>query len=296
MGLVTADIARQRLESAGAEIHYLQAARDRKTILFRATYTPHENVLRSIPALFVTLCIEGGGRVWQKAGLQEIDCEVAPGDIAIVPPKSNGFGRYPEITVISMAIAVECLAESFGKDWPQKLKKSVVSQLFRDPLVEATMMDIGYTRAGLVSDSTLLHAAHMIIHQLLDRPFAGHAIEDEVVSSDAHPISKPVLHRIEQMLEQNLDQHVTVEAMADIANISRHHFSRRFKAATGQSPHQFALQRKLDHAASLLIEEEESSIISVAQRVGYGNPAQFARIFRKNFGLTPRSWRKSRSK
>jgi len=290
MKLASHDIVRERLESTGADVDYLQVSADGKVLIYRASYAPHESAIRSIPALFVTLCISGGGQVRQEAGLQELDCEVQTGDIGVVPPRSSGAGRWPEMSVITIGISVDCVADSFGNDWPKKLKKSVVSKLFRDPLVEATMMDIGYTRAGKVSDATLLHASHMIIHQLLDSPFGGPKISD-----DEHPLGPTVMTRVQDLLAANMDRHIAVEEMAEIAGISKHHFSRRFKATTGQAPLQYAIQRKLDHAAALLAEDESFSIISIAQRVGYSNPAQFARLFRRHFGLAPRHWRKNRT-
>jgi len=290
MKLASQDIVRSRLEGAGAEVEHLQVSQDGKVLIYRASYQQHESEIRSIPALFVTLCISGGGMVTQNAGLQELNCEVQTGDIGVIPPRSSGAGKWPEISVIAIGISVDCVAESFGADWPKKLKKSVISNLFRDPLVEATMMDIGYTRAGNVSDATLLHASHMIIHQLLDHPFEGQAAPDDV-----HPLNQVVVRKIGDLVDANMDRHITVNEMASIAGISRHHFSRRFKAATGQAPLQFAIQRKLDHAAKLLAEDDSFSVISIAQKVGYTNPAQFARVFRRHFGLAPRNWRRNQS-
>ena len=240
--------------------------------------------------MFVTLCISGGGKVRQKAGLQELNCDVGPGDIGVVPPRSSGAGQWPEMSVISIGISVDCVAESFGSDWPNKLKRSVVSKLFRDPLVEATMMDIGYTRAGEVSDATLVHASHMIIHQLLDSPFEGQAPSD-----DSNPLGPKVIAKVQDLLAVNIDRHIAVEEMAAVAGISKHHFSRRFKAAWASASSSLPHCRKLDHAANLLAEDESFSVISIAQKVGYSNPAQFARLFRRHFGLAPRHWRKNQT-
>ena len=287
MQLLPSEFVLARLKETGATVNHLHVTKDQNALVYQAEYQAHEDQIRSIPALFVILCLSGGGQIYQRTANQEIHGEIAPGDIGVLPPHSTGIGRWPQMNVISIGISIDSLIESFGLDWPTKVKPSVTSQLFRDPLVEATMTDIGYTRAGQTTDATLLHAAHMTAHQLLDRPFDG-----TVENSDIAPLGKLALREIETALTQNLERHMTVGEMADLVGVSQYHFSRRFKAATGQTPHQYAINRKLDHAVKLLEEDEKSNIISIAQKIGYENSGQFARVFRKRFGLTPGGWRK----
>lgn len=286
MGLVTPDVARSKLEAAGAEVHNVQATADLRVLIFRASYAGHHGPIQHLPALFVTLCMANGGRVQQLSNRQDLDCDFAPGQIGLMPPYSKGRGIWPEMTTITIGIAVESVADAFGWSWPDRLSRSVVSQVFRDPLVEATMMDIGYVRANNVSDATLLHAAHMIIHQLLDHPF-----EESNVPSDVHPLGQVAVAKVINLLTENMDRHLTVEEMADVVGMSRHHFSRRFKAATGKSPYQFALCHKLQCAADLLKQEHHFSVTEIAQNFGFDNPGQFTRQFIRLFGIAPRFWR-----
>jgi len=291
MQIVPDHVVEQRLIDMGAEAEHVRVTADKRVVVWRARMTAQRGPIRRVPVLFVHLCIEGGGHLCQKTGLSDLDTELRPGDLGIAPPNLRGSGHWPEMRVISIGIAVDSLVESFGADWPRKLKKSALTQTVRDPLVEATMMDIGYTRADEVSDATLLHAAHMIAHQLLDSPF------DEVETEPGTPaLPQKTVARVAEMLAENLDRHVSVDEMASHVGISRHHFSRRFKAATGETPHQFAIRGKLDHAAKLLSEEEDNSVISISHMLGYSNPAQFAKIFRRHFGLSPKNWRKRNSR
>ncbi|MEM7472583.1 MAG: AraC family transcriptional regulator [Pseudomonadota bacterium] len=284
--MITTEIAQARLQEMGAEVHSLKVTGDKKVLVFHATYPEHLGQIKSLPVLFVTMCVGGGGPMQQNTSLQFFESNIGPGDIGVVPPNAKGTGEWPEISVISIGIAVEAVAESFGDNWPTKLKKETFSKVFRDPLVESTLMNVGYSSASDMSDATIIHAAHMVTHQLLDQPF------DEVAKpTDVAALNTAGLSRVKTFLSENLDRHVTVEEMASVTGISRHHFSRRFKAATGQSPHQFSIQQKLNHAADLLAEEESASVISIAQMIGYSNPAQFSKLFRRQFGLTPRTWR-----
>lgn len=286
MGMISRDLALTKLQLAGADVEHLRLTQDEQIIVYRSKHDAHAGPIRRIPALFVIMCVSGGGAVSKTSDLQDIDADFGPGDIAVMPPNSKGRGEWPEATLITLGISVSCVAEAFGEQWPEKLKRNTFSRVFRDPLVEATMSDIGYARADSISDKTLLHAAHMIVHQLLDSPF-----DHEQSSEVASPLHAKTVSKLQEFLDKNLESHVTVEEMAESVNMSRFHFSRRFKAATGQSPHQFALLRKLDHAAKILDEEDDASVMSIAHRLGYSNPAQFSSVFKRRFGLPPRLWR-----
>lgn len=276
---------RAKLEEDGKDVHFLHVTQDRQALICDCTYPAYSDDIIPIPLMFLHLCLEGGGQMRVETNLQSVVGDVSPGDIGILAPNSKGSGTWPGMRVITFGMSVTTVRESFGDAWPTKLRPDVLSRLFRDPLVEATMVDLGHTRAGTISDAGLIHAAHMIAHQLLD------AAPSEEESTDVNPLGKLVLQRIDEMIETSLDRNVSVAHMAEIAGISRYHFSRRFKAATGQSPLQYALQKKLDHAANLLAQDEQFSVLSVAQTVGFNNPAHFSRAFRRQFGLAPRSWK-----
>lgn len=109
-----------------------------------------------------------------------------------------------------------------------------------------------------------------------------------------YPLSTNVVAKFEAFLQDNLDRHVSVEEMARYVRKSRHHSCRRLKAATSKSPYQFAIQGKLLFAFSAIKEEETTSILSIAQRLGYDSPSQFSKRFEKYFGFWQRLRRTKR--
>lgn len=72
--------------------------------------------------------------------------------------------------------------------------------------------------------------------------------------------------------------------------VSARTLSRRFKVATGLSIGDYALQRRLDEAQSLL-RRTNLSVTEVAFAVGLTDPSHFTRMFRKQLGLTPTRYR-----
>lgn len=286
MKLSRSDHIRAKLESAGMEVHFVYVTQDQQVMVSRVSHRAYSDVLLPLPALFVHLCIDGGGSVRHDTNLQKFDVEISPGAIGVVPPGSKGSGYWPEMTAISIAISAAAAKKSFGDTWHQRLKSNVMSQIFRDPLVEAVMMDIGFTRTGAISDAGLVHAAHMITHQLLDQKRDCRTEPRDVI-----PLSTASIDRLVTLLDDNIERQVSVPEMAALLGLSKHHFSRRFKAATGQSPIQFSIRRKLDHAAHLLEKEQSPNILKISQCVGFNNPSHFSRAFRQHFGLSPRHWK-----
>jgi AraC family transcriptional regulator len=75
--------------------------------------------------------------------------------------------------------------------------------------------------------------------------------------------------------------------------MSEFHFNRLFKRATGVPPSQYQIKLRMD-AARRLLRETKRSMITIAIEVGYSNPSRFARLFRKETGLSPTDYRRQR--
>ncbi len=80
-----------------------------------------------------------------------------------------------------------------------------------------------------------------------------------------------------------------VEDLCTAAGMSRFHFSRQFKARTGQSPYQFLLEVRLAHAAHLLA-GGTVSVTDAATTAGFTDSSRFGQLFKKRYGQTPRAY------
>lgn len=83
-----------------------------------------------------------------------------------------------------------------------------------------------------------------------------------------------------------------VEDLCEAAGMSRFHFSRQFKARTGQSPCQFLLEVRLAHAADLL-RTKDVSVTEAATTAGFTDLSRFAQSFKKRFGTSPKDFKGS---
>ncbi|MDG4865277.1 helix-turn-helix domain-containing protein [Streptomyces sp. T-3] len=89
-----------------------------------------------------------------------------------------------------------------------------------------------------------------------------------------------------------LDRRVTVDELAERALMSPRTFARRFKSATGTTPHAWLLGQRLDLAEQLL-EDTDSSVEEIARRVGYGSAAVLREQFVLRRGVPPRDYRRT---
>ncbi|SFA76146.1 Helix-turn-helix domain-containing protein [Cohnella sp. OV330] len=87
------------------------------------------------------------------------------------------------------------------------------------------------------------------------------------------------------------DPMLSLNALADKLAISPPYLSRLITESTGSSFPDFVNLVRLEHARSLLVDELELDIRTVAERSGYGSSTYFTTLFKKRYGMTPTKWR-----
>lgn len=91
---------------------------------------------------------------------------------------------------------------------------------------------------------------------------------------------------------ENLDTELTVERLADQANMSPRHFSRSFTAETGISPSK-AVERLRIEVARTRVQSGNEPIEAIAIGAGFGDAERMRRAFMRTFGHPPQSLRRA---
>lgn len=94
----------------------------------------------------------------------------------------------------------------------------------------------------------------------------------------------PVLDYIHKHLNQNL----SLAELAAIAQISPNYFLTQFKQATGLTPHQYVIHRRIESAKGLLV--KRMAIAEVAYTMGFSHQSHFTRHFKRQVGVTPKQF------
>jgi AraC-like DNA-binding protein len=87
----------------------------------------------------------------------------------------------------------------------------------------------------------------------------------------------------------------TLEELARTAGASRSVLAERFQQLVGSSPMQYLTQWRMLLAANLL-RSSNSSLMRIAEEVGYQTDTAFSRAFRREYGAPPAAWRRSQEK
>jgi transcriptional regulator GlxA family with amidase domain len=82
-----------------------------------------------------------------------------------------------------------------------------------------------------------------------------------------------------------------VQALADAVGISRRHFVRRFKQATGNTPQEY-IQRVRVEAAKRELEQSDVPFSRIAEGVGYEDLGSFRKLFTRFTGVSPSEYRR----
>jgi AraC family transcriptional regulator len=99
------------------------------------------------------------------------------------------------------------------------------------------------------------------------------------------------MNRVLDFINKNLNEDIRLETLSDIACFSPFHFHRIFTALIGESPADFVRRLRLERAANQLLATPLLSVTDVAFGNGFTSSAQFSRLFRQRFGMSPSAWR-----
>ena len=93
-------------------------------------------------------------------------------------------------------------------------------------------------------------------------------------------------------IETRLTAELTLADIARAAGLSSFHFSRMFRALTGETVTSYLRRRRLTEAARRLIHYDDR-LIELALTYGFESQAAFSRAFKRQFGVPPGAYRKA---
>lgn len=101
---------------------------------------------------------------------------------------------------------------------------------------------------------------------------------------------QPVLAGVFQFMEDHYAEPISLKDVARAVNLSSGYLTTLVRRQTGRTVLEWIQERRMAEARHLLLETDES-VERIGARVGYDDPAYFARRFRSAHKSTPASWR-----
>jgi AraC-like DNA-binding protein len=205
------------------------------------------------------------------------------GDLLLLPPgHAHRYQADPDQpwTLYWMHLDGTELADLFAlldPDQQRVLPIGLHEPLMADWQALLTLLAGGYSAAALMHAGSLCRAMLTYVAMLASRP----PPHRDNIDIDA----------VHQLMQQRLDQRLTLTELAHAAgSTSTWQFIRHYRAATGQTPMQAFLHRKIARACYLL-EVSDLPVAEVARRFGFDDPYYFSRLFRKITGISPSRYR-----
>lgn len=167
------------------------------------------------------------------------------------------------------------------------------------------------THRVIFSDPTITQVAHWFKGELLNEGLGGNLFAESLKNlltihllrnycESETPQKKLVvpgraldavkLKQVQDYIEEHLAEDMAIEDMAALVPMNQFHFARAFKAAMGETPHKYLIQRRMERA-KVLLTVTQLAIAEVAYRVGFSNQSHFTTHFRKATGVTPKDYR-----
>jgi AraC family transcriptional regulator len=193
---------------------------------------------------------------------------------------------------LSMMVFVEvpllkrAMEEVFGAKASQVKLRDLSA--FTDPdlswLMEGVRQELMARRASVLRVQALaqLIATHLARHyaEIPKKPTA---------ESASLPGFK--LKQVTDWIEAHLDEEFDLDRLAVMAGLSKFHFHRLFKQATGVAPAKYQMTARMSEARRRLRESKES-VIAIALDVGFSSASHFAQVFRRETRMTPSEYRR----
>jgi two-component system response regulator YesN len=185
-----------------------------------------------------------------------------------------------ELKRVSLSYSANSLA--LNKEIYFQLSSIFLSYLNRWSLFDVISKQLDVNRLMLLSEE------HQIEH-MTEYFMRLAAILFERRKSDFLSHSAETVRRVNEFIDQNLDQDLSLVTIGERFAHNPKYLSRMYKQAAGKGVSDFILQRRLEKAKELLAERQKK-INEISKMTGFISERNFFRIFKKETGLTPKEY------
>ena len=214
------------------------------------------------------------------------------GEVNLYPAMQPMFYRHHrDISLVSISISQELLNRNAKELLDCDLVELKVTHSNQDPLLQQMGLAL---KAELEADLP----GGEVYAQAMANAIAVHLLRKYATKRHSPPEIKGGLSpqkqaRVLLYIDEHLSEKILLEDLAEIAQLSQHHFARAFKQSLGSSPHQYLIQTRIVRGKQLL-KNTNMDINEVAFACGFSNQAHFHRHFKKQTGTTPRQFTRDR--
>jgi AraC family transcriptional regulator len=144
-------------------------------------------------------------------------------------------------------------------------------------------METGWETGSLYGDHLGMSLAIVLIQK-----YSSDAVSTPIAKGG---MSRVRLQRVLDYIAANSHRDLSLDDLAQIADMSRFHFARLFRLGMGITPHRYLMDQRLQQA-KVLLRFDTRSVSEIAAETGFANAGHFARAFRRYVGVSPSEWKR----
>ena len=109
-------------------------------------------------------------------------------------------------------------------------------------------------------------------------------------SSATNSLRGKRLREVLAYIRDELDEPISIAALADRAGLTTTGFSKQFEEVTGLTPQAWQMEARVRNAQRLMIDDPKGSLDEFAGLCGFADQSHFSRVFLKVIGQSPTEW------
>lgn len=213
------------------------------------------------------------------------------GGMTLVPMQHVNWGAWNQP---HEGFALSLKPELLTRNAAELLDVDQVELLPQSPLYDSLILQIGL---ALKADLESQRPGGRLYAETMATALAVHILRN--YSAHSHRsvrhlggLSPTQLKLVMDYINDRLEQELSLEELAAIAQLSPYHFCRSFKRSTGFTPHQYVIRQRVERA-KLLLKDGKIGISEVAAACGFTHQSHLNRHFKRLTGVTPKKFSKS---
>ncbi len=92
-------------------------------------------------------------------------------------------------------------------------------------------------------------------------------------------------------IDNHFTEKITIKDLAGLTGMTENYFSTLFKKMYLITPSEYIISKRLELATEYILENSNLNILDIAVKCGFNNTANFNKLFKKYFGITPTKYK-----
>lgn len=239
---------------------------------------------------FVGIIMEGSFNCIINLQRQHIET----GDILLVTPDSimQADGNVGESQMQVLHISDELLKEIFAGKMPPLFHQRMNGVLLHPSKPEEELMLSMFTTLWIAVHTDYKENRNMELRNIL-MFIRNMAVEQNDINMPDQPRNVQIFNRFIQLVNENCEQHRDMEFYADKICLNKQYLSSIISDVSKRKASSW-IEEALITRTKVLLRHDEMTVNEISDRLGFSEPSNLTRYFKRATGMTPLEYRNSK--